>query len=477
MPQLGSQILQQIVHQKKFYNDSFKFGEQPKISMDPIKAAFEKISIISKTIENHSFNISANLMSFDIYKSNTLHCDNGPAQVTFITGNYHQEKIDRFDYSYRKNGKIHNDNGLPVEYLGNYYYDEDKYFYTTIDIYRQFGILHREDGPAYIKRHMDLSTGKVHIFEENFYAFDNEYNKDEFNDLQLSPKELEVIQNLEEKMGVILKEHENDFFDWPDDLPVLPKELIKKFNLSQKEHSIAQLPIVYQNNHKRKLMQYGYRSTDGGFIGHDNTNDLTEIRIVGSNDDIKIMLKYKYMGSLHRKDRPALIVHKAKENDKLLDDCINLKEEYYQYGFNHRENGPAITHRFHSGNLKLQEYRRHNLLHRSDGPARIKYHDNENNSIKLEEFYYLDQLHNLDKPARIKYNINGMIREKKWFIHGQEINTKFLKKYGVNYLKNYYARLGYKLPPDLIKVVENLGFYIHMSNETQFQDLIDIDLI
>jgi len=472
MPQLENQTLQQIVRQKKFYKPPFEFGEYTEISMDPIKAAFENSTTFAKTLENHSFKVSTNLMNLRINKSDIFHCDNGPAYVSFLNGSVLQEKIDRFDYSYRKNGKNHNDNGLPADYISNYHYDEEKnkYFYTVTDIYKDFDLLHRENGPAYIKRHMDLLTGKIHVDEEDFCAFNNKYSEDEFKHLHLSSKELKDIKELEEKKESILDDYSDDFFNWPDDLPVLPKELINKFDLSQSKHSLSRLPIVYQKNHKRKLIKYGYISLDGGFIGHNTSDELAEIRIVGNANDVKVIVKYMHRGSLHRKNNSALIVYKTSADDKLLKNGFFLKDEYYQNGINHRENGPAITHRFYSGNLKLHEYRRHDLLHRVDGAARIKYWDNECNSIKMKEFYYLGQLHNLDGPAYIKYHPDGTIKEEKWYIYSNEINEKFLEDYGVILIEKFYADLGYRIPPALISYMETFDYYVGEPDKLQKDD-------
>jgi len=55
-------------------------------------------------------------------------------------------------------------------------------------------------------------------------------------------------------------------------------------------------------------------------------------------------------------------------------------------------------------------------LHRTDGPAVIRYYKNGN--IEYEEYYINNQLHRLNGPAIIKYENNGTVISSYFWIRG-----------------------------------------------------------
>jgi hypothetical protein len=66
----------------------------------------------------------------------------------------------------------------------------------------------------------------------------------------------------------------------------------------------------------------------------------------------------------------------------------------------HRTDGPARISII--DNARIEQYYYQGLLHRTDGPAHISILDN----ARVEQYYYQGELHRTDGPAHI-YTING----------------------------------------------------------------------
>jgi antitoxin component YwqK of YwqJK toxin-antitoxin module len=131
---------------------------------------------------------------------------------------------------------------------------------------------------------------------------------------------------------------------------------------------------------------------------------------------------------------------------------IKVKKEYYtngnirfeEYKLNdliHRDNGPAITEYHDNGNIKCKHYYMNGALHKEDGPAIVYYYHNKN--VWIEVYYLNGSLHREDGPAHISYYedkyiiywkayyLNGdHLTEQEWF-NQLSIEDKLKLAYGI----------------------------------------------
>lgn len=137
-----------------------------------------------------------------------------------------------------------------------------------------------------------------------------------------------------------------------------------------------------------------------------------------------------------RYDREYFDYGEESEDEGYWVSNVELKE-WYSEGKLHRENGPARIEykiiQFRSDEKRsskvLEEWYQHGKLYREgDYPTRILYdevwdwddaEDNDYCYKNVEEYYQDQKLHRENGPAFIMYNEDGIIIEKKWYIHGE----------------------------------------------------------
>jgi antitoxin component YwqK of YwqJK toxin-antitoxin module len=111
---------------------------------------------------------------------------------------------------------------------------------------------------------------------------------------------------------------------------------------------------------------------------------------------------------IHRSNGPAKI--RTYPNDQ------THKEEWYFQGQRHRRVGPAYTSYRPNGHKKCEEWYIHGIKHRSDSPAYIYYH---NNGQRQDETWFQNgQIHRPDGPALVYYNENAQKEREIWYLHG-----------------------------------------------------------
>jgi len=111
---------------------------------------------------------------------------------------------------------------------------------------------------------------------------------------------------------------------------------------------------------------------------------------------------------LHRTDGPAII--RYRENDK--GKIESSTEMYYENNISHRIKGPQQIE-LDSGTI-MEFYRINGELHNENGPACIKY-IKKTKRILWEMYYINGKLHRVDKPARLTYAHDGTITHEVWY--------------------------------------------------------------
>jgi len=102
---------------------------------------------------------------------------------------------------------------------------------------------------------------------------------------------------------------------------------------------------------------------------------------------------------LHRIDGPAKIKY---HNN------IKIHESWFQNGKYHRLNGPADIYYHNNGNKRTESWLQNNQLHRIDGPAIIRYYYDGN--IKCKIWYLYDRL-----QREIHYLSNNKKSHEQWY--------------------------------------------------------------
>ena len=252
----------------------------------------------------------------------------------------------------------------------------DKRKLAYIAEYRQFGYLHRLDGPAVI---VNEATG-VDFFnpKKRFFLFGHSIEESVYRELGVESIIAENSSVAEKTLKYLI-----NYFD--NILDIEFKCTIKK---------------VFNKIH----------CSDGPAI-------VGESIIVINDKPYKFILKiWKQFGKTHRKDGPAILIQD--EFGRVI------REEYYQFGQRHNENGPAVVKNYFDEKLDTAEefqamhvsFYQFDYLHNENGPARVKF-DEYGGKIE-EEYYQFNKLHNDDGPARIEYFSDGCISKERSYRFG-----------------------------------------------------------
>jgi hypothetical protein len=98
---------------------------------------------------------------------------------------------------------------------------------------------------------------------------------------------------------------------------------------------------------------------------------------------------------------------------------LNYLKEWYKNGILHRENGPARIKSDNNGKLIIEEYYQNGILHSENNyptTCRKQYHDY---GYYSEMWYLNDKLHNIDKPAVIIKDSNDNFVSVEAFVNGK----------------------------------------------------------
>jgi hypothetical protein len=98
---------------------------------------------------------------------------------------------------------------------------------------------------------------------------------------------------------------------------------------------------------------------------------------------------------------------------------LNYLKEWYKNGILHRENGPARIKSDNNGKLIIEEYYQNGILHSENNyptTCRKQYHDY---GYYSEMWYLNDKLHNIDRPAVIIKDSNDNFVSVEAFVNGK----------------------------------------------------------
>ena len=107
----------------------------------------------------------------------------------------------------------------------------------------------------------------------------------------------------------------------------------------------------------------------------------------------------------------------------------------------------CLTSYYKNGSLKNQIWKKNNIIHKDNGPAKIYY--NEDETIDREIWYYNGIIHRIDGPAKIYYHENGIVDTEIWFKNGKRyrengpIHINY-DEYGNILLESWYGELKYR---------------------------------
>ena len=117
---------------------------------------------------------------------------------------------------------------------------------------------------------------------------------------------------------------------------------------------------------------------------------------------------------LHKEDGPALTIYYETGQTKLV--------QYWQNGEKHRCEGAAATSWYPKGQIDIEEYWLNGECHRDDGPAEIGWFEN---GIKDFECYYRNgALHRVDGPAIVDWDESGAVVELTSWVAGWDRNME-----------------------------------------------------
>ena len=114
----------------------------------------------------------------------------------------------------------------------------------------------------------------------------------------------------------------------------------------------------------------------------------------------------------------------TKPTKKLIHwDNGNIEIEAYRVdGKLHRTDGPAYIRYYEDGNIESESYLVDGKRYRTNGPAYIEYYENGN--IQYELYWVDGKLHRTDGPAYIKYHENGNIYYEEYYINGKRLTKE-----------------------------------------------------
>ena len=208
-------------------------------------------------------------------------------------------------------------------------------------------------------------------------------------------------------------------------LQIYPDSGIKLKNFKDEKYEEVEIfPYVFRNGFYPELTK---------------TNTLNNKNLAGDNQ-ISYFKKKRY----HRdNDLPAITEFDYIEDDGYYtEEIYKSREEYYQNGETHREDGPAIIEYDQFGNVTFEAYFQNNMKNRRDGPAVTKFQDGkiileiysqngkkhredgpalieyENSNIKYEIYFQNGKKHREGNPAQIEYTQDGNVKSTKYFQNG-----------------------------------------------------------
>ena len=120
--------------------------------------------------------------------------------------------------------------------------------------------------------------------------------------------------------------------------------------------------------------------------------------------------EYRYRDLLHRRDGPAK-VRKVKPGGP------TIMKKWCLYGELHREDGPALRS-FYQGEVWLEEWYHHGKLHGENGPA-VRCFNHQGN-VGKEVWYRHGMRHKEDGPALTIYQNGNPTHEERW-IYGERL--------------------------------------------------------
>jgi hypothetical protein len=141
------------------------------------------------------------------------------------------------------------------------------------------------------------------------------------------------------------------------------------------------------------------------------SNGYKEYRLENGGHKTISYLKEEWFdkdGEFHREDGPAITIYYESGNVFI--------ERYFHKGKKTRTSGPSEINYHKIGNIVYEEYTLNNKLHKEDGPARISYYSNGN--TENENYFLNNKQHRLNGPALIFKNENGNITYKEYWING-----------------------------------------------------------
>jgi len=396
---------------------------------------------------------------------NLCHNTIGPADITFFNKFNNMYKLIEID-------------GPKLKIL-----DKDKLAY--IADYRQFGILHREDGPAIVLN--ETTDTNFFIPEKRFFLFGQSIEESVYKKLgaerliaenssiiektvRYGIHHLDIFLNLEfgcSFKNVFGRIHCSDgpavigesISDIDGSHYKFTLKVWRQFGRMHREDGPAfLLQDEFGRVIREEYFQFGQRHRDSGPAIVENYFD--EKLDVTEEFKMKQASFYQF-DYLHNDDGPAII-----EFDK---NGCKIKEDYYQFNKYHREDGPAIIEYFSDGRVSKEYYYQFGYLHSQSkygwGPSVKIFKKTETDEYHLVkiEYHCLDMIHNEYGPARVYYNPDGSIRKQIWFKYGHKHrldgpawvkrNTDgriILKKY---FIMNNLHRL------DGPAIIESSGYY------------------
>lgn len=137
----------------------------------------------------------------------------------------------------------------------------------------------------------------------------------------------------------------------------------------------------------------------------------------GLRNDKNIIRWFNFESKYDRYDLPAYVEY---ANGR----CNT--EKWYLNGVLHRSKGPAKIKYFRDGKIWLEKWFLYGKLHRLQGPAKIRYF--RDGEISLEKWYLYDKLHRLQGPAVTEWRHTNNRYDKisdEWYFEGKYESFKY----------------------------------------------------
>lgn len=88
----------------------------------------------------------------------------------------------------------------------------------------------------------------------------------------------------------------------------------------------------------------------------------------------------------HRSDGPACIMYRVDDGGNVYRDIV-VFQQWHKHGLLHRVDGPAVEEILENGNIRWQEWFVDGKKHRTDGPASIDYYEDGEGKINYQEWW------------------------------------------------------------------------------------------